>query len=168
MLQVAQSDPLELRLIDLPNLRRLAASEPVELDGLHAVDDALPPARVAVHALAAFDSGTPAEWCMPFLMVSGNAVLGSCRFRAAPEEGRVEIGYGVAASQRGRGVATRAVERMLELATASGQVTEVVAHILPENVASSKVVSRLGFSKGELRADHDGEIVVVWSYRVAR
>ncbi len=55
---------------------------------------------------------------------------------------------------------------MLELATASGQVTEVVAHILPENAASSKVVSRLGFSKGELRADHDGEMVVVWSFRI--
>ena len=166
MSHVAQSDQLELRLIDLPNLRRLAASERVELTGLHAVEDALPPARVAVDALAAFDSGTPAEWCVPFLMVSGNAVLGSCRFRTAPVGGRVEIGYGVAASQRGRGVATRAVERMLELATASGQVTQVVAHILPDNAASSKVVSRLGFSKGELRADHDGEMVVVWSFRI--
>ena len=128
----------------------------------------LPPARVAAHALAQIDGGTPAEWCAPFLMLSGDAVLGSCRFRAPPAEGRVEIGYGVAPSQRGRGVATRAVERLLERATASGQVTEVVAHILPDNVASSKVVSRLGFAKGALQADHDGEMVVVWSYPIAR
>jgi len=163
MSHAAPSDLLELRLIDLPNLRRLAASEPVDLGDLQVPEDALPPPRVAIHALAQLDRGAPAEWCAPFLMLSGNVVLGSCRFRAPPAEGSVEIGYGVAPSQRGRGVATRAVERLLERAKASGQVTQVVAHILPENVASSKVVSRLGFSTGALQADHDGEMVVVWS-----
>jgi RimJ/RimL family protein N-acetyltransferase len=167
MSHVAQSDTLEIRLVDLPNLRRLAASQPVELGGLEILEGALPPGTVAAHALAQVDSGTPAHWCAPFLIVSGNAVVGSCRFRAAPAEGRVEIGYGVAASQRGRGIATRVVRQLLEMAASSGVVTEVVAHILPGNVASSTVVSRLGFAKGDLQTDHDGETVVVWSYPIA-
>lgn len=167
MPQVAQSKMFELILIDLPNLRRLAASEPVDLGNLQILDGALPPARVASHALAQLDIGTPAHWCAPFLIVSRNAVLGTCRFRAAPADGRVEIGYEVAESQRGRGVATKAVVQLLEMAISSGLVKEVVAHIVPENVASSKVVSRLGFSKGDLLVDHDGETVALWSFHTA-
>jgi len=167
MAPTKRSETFELRLIDVPNLRRLAASEPVDLGGVDVLDGSLPPARVAAHALAQLDTGTAAHWCAPFLIVSGNAVLGTCRFRAAPADGSVEIGYEVAASQRGRGVATQAVMRLLELATASGVVTEVVAHIVPENAASSKVVSRLGFSKRDLRVDHDGETVAVWSFPIA-
>jgi len=164
---VMPPDTLELRPIALPSLGRLAASEPVDLGGLRILDGALPPARVAVHALAQLDGGTLARWGAPFLIVSGDAVVGTCRFRGAPADGRVEIGYEVAASERGRGIAGRAVARLLEIAAASGVVTEVVAHIVPENAASSKVVSRLGFSKGDVRADHDGETVVVWSFRIA-
>ncbi|NDK40010.1 N-acetyltransferase [Pseudoxanthomonas gei] len=167
MSQVAESEMFELILIDLPNLRRLEASEPVDLGGMQTVDGALPPARVATHALAQIDVGTPARWCAPFLIVSRNAVLGTCRFRAAPADGRVEIGYGVAGSQRGRGVATEAVRQLLEIATSSGLVKEVVARIVPENAASSKVVSRLGFSKGDLLVDHDGQTLAQWSLRIA-
>lgn len=161
------NEMLELTLIDLPNLRRLAASEPVDLGNIRILDGALPPARVATHALAQFDIGTPAHWCAPFLIVSRNAVLGTCRFKAAPADGSVEIGYEVAESQRGRGVATQAVMQLLEMAIASGLVKEVFAHIVPGNVASSKVVSRLGFSKGDLLVDHGGETVARWSFRPA-
>jgi len=106
MSQIADAETFELRLIDLPNLRRLAAAEPVDLGDIQILEGALPPAHVAMHALAQLDVGTPAHWCAPFLIVSRNAVLGTCRFRTAPANGRVEIGYEVAASQRGRGVAT--------------------------------------------------------------
>ena len=167
MSQVAESELFELILIDLPNLRRLAASEPVELGNMQILDGALPPARVAAHALAQLDIGTPARWCAPFLIVSRNAVLGTCRFRAPPADGSVEIGYEVAESQRGRGVATTAVRQLLDIAISSGLVKEVVARIVPENVASSKVVSRLGFSKGDLLVDHDGETVALWSFQAA-
>ena len=91
MSYVAPSDLLELRLIDVPDLRRLAASESVDLGGIEVLEGALPPARVAAHALAQLDSGTPAEWCAPFLIVSGHALLGTCRFRAAPAAGRAVV-----------------------------------------------------------------------------
>jgi [ribosomal protein S5]-alanine N-acetyltransferase len=167
MPQVAEPEMLELIPIDLPNLRRLADSEPVDLGDMEIFDGALPPSRVAAHALAQVDLGTSAHWCAPFLIVSRNSILGTCRFRAAPAHGSVEIGYEVAESQRGRGIATAAVERLLQMAASSGLVQQVVAHILPGNVASSKVVSRLGFSMGDSFVDHDGETVVRWSCRVA-
>lgn len=167
MSQVVESAMLKLIPIDLPNLRRLAASEPVDLGNMEIVDGALPPSRVAAHALAQVDLGTPHHWCIPFLIVLRNSILGTCRFKAAPAHGSVEIGYEVAESQRGRGIATAAVGRLLQMAASSGFVQQVVAHILPGNVASSKVVSRLGFSMGDPLVDHDGETVVCWFLRVA-
>ncbi len=164
---MASPETLELILIDVQNLRRLAAAEPIDLDGIQVLDGALPPANVAARALAQFEQGTPAQWCAPFLIVAGNEVVGTCRFRAAPEDGRVEIGYEVAGSQRGRGIATRAVMRLLEIAASSGSVREVVAHIRPDNVASSKVVARLGFSKNDALVELEGTPVALWSLRIA-
>ena len=164
------ADPESIALIpfDLPNLRRLAASEAVDLGAMAIPDGALPPAKVATRALTQLELGTPPFWCVPFLVVSEirQSVLGGCGFKTAPVNGTVEISYGVARSERGRGVATSAVERLLQLAS-TGLVQQVVAHILPDNVASSRVVSRLGFSSGQALVDSDGETVVPWVRRIA-
>lgn len=167
MSQDAQSEMLELIPLDLANLRRLAESDPVDLGSMEICEGALPPAQVVSRVLAQLDVGTPPRWCVPFLIVSRNTVLGTCRFRAAPVDGSVEIGYEVAESQRGRGIATAAVSLLLQSATSSGCVRRVVARILPDNVASSKVVSRLGFAQGGLLIDDDGETVLLWAIQVA-
>jgi len=167
MMQFPKPEPLTLILLDLPNLTRLSSCEAVDLGDLRVLDDALPPPRIAEHALSQLKIGTPAEWCVPFLIVSDNAVLGTCRFRASPADGCVEIGYEVAASQRGRGIATQAVRQLIHIAASSGQVKQVVAHIVPENLASSKVVSRLGFLRRDTPIDHDGTTVVLWTLSIA-
>jgi RimJ/RimL family protein N-acetyltransferase len=147
--------------LDMPNLRRLATGQPTDL---HAPEGALPPSHVASRVLAQLEAGVPARWCVPWLMVSADTgeILGGCRFKGAPREGCVEIGYGVAHSARRRGVATAAVVQLLQLAAASGEVRRVVAHIVPDNIASAGVVSRLGFEAGQVIADADGELVVPW------
>lgn len=164
--------PVEIALVPLDHadLRRLAAAEPVDLGGMSAPEGALPPPKVAVRALAQLEQGTPAMWCVPLLVVdrARPSVLGGCRFKGAPANGTVEIGYGVARSERGRGVATAAVAELLRIAAGSGVVREVVAHILPDNAASSAVVARLGFAKGCSVVDTDGETVVRWSKVVVR
>lgn len=159
---------IELIHIDVDNLRRLAAREPVDFGGVAVSAGALPPRHVAVRALTHLDAGTPALWCIPFLIMprSHDAILGGCTFKTAPVDGRVEIGYGVAPSHRGRGVATAAVAQLLHLAAASGIVRQVVAHVLPGNFASAKVVSRLGFEMGSSFVE-DEEDVVRWTWHVA-
>lgn len=69
--------------------------------------------------------------------------------------------------RRGRGVATTAVSQLLKLAEADGAVRQVIAEILPSNIASSKVVSRLGIAESEPFVDTDGETVVRWTLRLA-
>lgn len=166
MSQVVETANVELVVLDLPNLRRLATSEPTDLQ---APAGALPPAHVAARALSQLDSGVPACWCVPLLIVATGSgeILGGCTFKGEPVDGRVEIGYGVAESARRRGVATAAISQLLGLAASSGLVRHVDAHILPDNIASSKVASRLGFSRGDTVIDPDGELVVHWAYPIA-
>ena len=166
MSQSVETAEIELIPLDLPNLRRLAAFVPVDLQ---APEGALPPSHVAARSLSQLDAGVLANWCVPFLIVTkeSGGILGGCGFKGEPSNGRVEIGYGVANSARCRGIATAAVVQLLDLAASSDLVRHVDAHILPDNIASSKVVSRLGFSRGDTIIDPDGELVVHWAYSVA-
>jgi RimJ/RimL family protein N-acetyltransferase len=71
-------------------------------------------------------------------------VVGGVGFFGPPEEGRVEIGYGIVASRRRRGYATEAVLAMLELAFAQPGVSEVIAAADPRNTASIRVLEKSG------------------------
>ena len=68
-----------------------------------------------------------------------------------------EIGFGLVADGRGRGVATEAVRALLVLTDALG--VRVRAAVRPENAASLRVLAKCGFT--ELRgANEDGELVM--------
>jgi ribosomal-protein-alanine N-acetyltransferase len=77
---------------------------------------------------------------------SGLAV-GSAGFLGPPENGRVEIGYGLVASRRGRGYATEAVRALTAFAVGRPDVTEVVATVEPGNLASIRVLEKVGFTE---------------------
>jgi [ribosomal protein S5]-alanine N-acetyltransferase len=168
MSQNPTAESIELIPISEVNLRRLARGEPVELEALTVAEGALPPPKTVARALAQLAVATPALWCVPFLIVSTSraTVLGACSFKTAPVDGRVEISYGLARAERGRGVATIAIGKLLERAAESGEVKEVVAHIVPGNVASSRLATRLGFTPEGLLDDADGEQVMRWIWRV--
>lgn len=91
--------------------------------------------------------------------------LGACGVRH-PSEPEVEIGYWVAAVARGRGVATGAVQLMVDHVFDQLDADAVRALVIEENTASARVVRRLGFEvidtvDGEVCA-HPGESVEVW------
>lgn len=161
--------PVDLSALSVPNLRCLAASQAVDLGALRVTEGALPPMRPVARALAQLELGTPAFWCVPFLIVctARATVVGACGFKTRPVEGSVEISYGLAPAERGRGFATLAVTQLLRLAASSGLVREAVAHILPSNIASAHVATRLGFKPEGLVSDPDGEIVTRWVWEVA-
>jgi [ribosomal protein S5]-alanine N-acetyltransferase len=154
--------------IGLPHLRQIAAGERVDLGNVTAFEGALPPGHVATLALAEVDAGTPLGWCVPFLILSKsrNAVLGSCRFKTVPVAGEVEISYGVSREVRGQGIATEAIAQLLQIAAADRAVTRVVAHILPENLPSSRLARRLGFSADRVFTDMHGDEVARWVWAV--
>ena len=80
-----------------------------------------------------------------FVAVEPAELVGWGGFKGPPSQSTVELGYEIAESRRGRGLATASVERMLEEAFAGEEVTRVIAHTLPERNASNRVLEKAGF-----------------------
>ncbi len=96
-------------------------------------------------ALFVFVSAAPAQ------------VVGSAMLKRRPEAGRVEVGYGVAESAWGRGVATAAVRQLVAHAFADAGVREIYAETAVDNQASRRVVEKVGFSHiGQRDSAEDG------------
>ena len=109
-----------------------------------------------------------ARWGARFIIVEDpRTLVGWGGFKGAPDaDGAVEIGYSVAPSWEGRGVATAAVGALLREAWATGAVRCVLAHTLPERNASVRVLEKSGFVRdGE---NLEGDVGVVWHFRRPR
>ena len=101
----------------------------------------------ALRPVAASDDGTGT-----FLVVHDGLVVGECGWFGPPgEAGEVEIGYGLAAPSRGRGLGGAAVRALVEWVGAQPGVRLVVAHTDPANTASRRLLERLGFTLDGLR-----------------
>ena len=82
-------------------------------------------------------------------------------FKGPPVEGAVEIGYEIAASRQGRGLATDAVRAMLAEAFADPAVTTVLAHTLPEPNASNHLLRKAGFRfEGDTARPRHGRVAL--------
>ena len=88
-------------------------------------------------------------------------LVGGAGFKGAPDdEGTVEIGYGLAAAARGRGLATEAVAALVADALGRGAIA-VRAECDAGNTPSRRVLERAGFALTEELAD------VSWWVRTA-
>jgi RimJ/RimL family protein N-acetyltransferase len=93
------------------------------------------------------------------LIEENGVVVGMLGFKGAPVAHRVDVGYGISPSARGRGVATAALSLLL------GQIQNrkltVRAETALENVASQAVVQRCNFDDvGRAHTFEDGELIV--------
>lgn len=84
----------------------------------------------------------------PRLVVEASTgeAIGTAGFFGPPDDGVVEIGYGIVPSRRRRGYAGEAVAALLELARAQPGVRQVVAHAEADNEASIRVLRRTGLA----------------------
>ena len=152
--------------LDEKQLREIAASRvPVEISQ-RLEDGALPPDFVAARALSLLAVGHAFVWCGTYLILCNQdqRFVGSCGFKNAPRSGRVEIGYGVAEAAQGQGAATTAVGLLVRTAFEAG-AQEVLAEVLPTNLASTRVVQKAGFKETGSRYDEDNEYVIQWVVR---
>ncbi|MGY1741908.1 MULTISPECIES: GNAT family N-acetyltransferase [unclassified Blastococcus] len=127
-------------------------------EGYLAFPEALP---ATVHALR---DGMDPDWFSHLVVdPTTRTVVGLGGFTGPPADGAVEIGYSIAPAHRGRGHATEAARRWIDLATARG-VTLVRAHTLAEENPSTAVLRRLGFRRtAELT---DPEVGAVWRWEL--
>ena len=119
---------------------------------------------------AVFSACAGAGWITGFSIEhpGDNALIGFCGFRGPPDFGRaVEIGYGVAPGYRGRGFASEAVRAVVAHSFATGRVTIVRAHTLPEPNASTHVLRKCGFQNiGEVIDPDDPGNGLVWRWEI--
>jgi RimJ/RimL family protein N-acetyltransferase len=132
-----------------------------------AARDALPPTRVPQRTLSQLAAGKSPSWCCLFYMVHQGTgeVLGTCGFKDEPRNGKVEVGYGVAPEHRGNGYATAALAQMVSLASGLDRSVVVLAQVNPANLASTRVVQKLGFVPSATVVDEDDETLVQWLSR---
>lgn len=96
----------------------------------------------AALALATVDSDTP----FLVLAVDTGDVVGDCGWKGGPgPDGHAEIGYGLAASVRGRGLGTELVRTLTTWALSQPGCSAVVAEVLGDNLPSRRALERAGF-----------------------
>lgn len=71
--------------------------------------------------------------------------VGDAGFKGRPNrDGVVEIGYGISAHAQNQGYATEAVKGLVKWAFRTGEVTQITAECKKDNVASIKVLEKVG------------------------
>lgn len=117
-------------------------------------------ARMQRHALEV-DNWVPGFGLYLMVRNDDGMVVGDIGFHTPPDvRGAVEVSYGVADSQRGRGYATEALKALTRWAHRQGVAT-VLAEVDPANQASQAVLAKAGFlpvraDGPKLRLRHQG------------
>ncbi|UGB30173.1 GNAT family N-acetyltransferase [Metabacillus sp. B2-18] len=88
-------------------------------------------------------------------------LIGDIGFKGKPENGIVEVGYGILKEVQGKGYAAEAVEALLNWAFKSGEVQKVIAECLKTNTASIKVLEKLSMTKVE-----EDELMMYWERHI--
>ena len=147
------------RLFLVPATRELTQAD---LDGRAALAESLacavpenwPPqhySRPAVEwVLGRLDHGQARGWHTWYLLLrqAPLELAGVCGFKGRPDaQGSVEISYALLPQFHRRGLATEAVNRLVEWAFTHPQITEVCAETLPSLVPSIRVLQKCGFTR---------------------
>src|SRR4051794_18585257 len=133
--------PLPAQLADAAVAGDLGALSPAGPDSLHCGRGW--PHEDTAHALAFTGVGG-----QTYLVVDETgAVVGEAGTKGPPAaDGHVEIGYGLAAPSRGRGIGTVAVRALVGRLRQQPGISEVEANVALDNLASQRLLERLGFA----------------------
>jgi len=120
-------------------------------------------AQLSLAWLAQFEaSGASDPWVHGFRLVhrsSGN-IVGFCSFKGPPADGVVEIAYGIAPEEQGKGYATEAAQALVAFARSFPEVKVIRAHTLADGAASKRVLEKCGFQcVGEVVDPEDGPVL---------
>lgn len=87
---------------------------------------------------------------------SDDVIIGSAGFKGKPDwHGVVEMGYGVSATYRQRGYASEAARTLVGWAFQQPKVSVITAECLFNNIASRRVLERLGMARTGREGEYD-------------
>lgn len=91
--------------------------------------------------------------------------VGGGAFVGPPKAGEVEIAYYTLPERCGEGMATRTAAALVQIARSAAPSVSVIAHTLPAEGASTRILEKLGFARAGEAVDVDEG--VVWRWRLA-
>lgn len=141
--------------LDASTVVTLSDGHPASVDG---VPLTWPPedVRVLRYRRQALDADPASAPYLLHVLLDGDRMVGRIGCHEGPHDGVLEIGYYVAPSVRGRGVATAMVGEFLDWLAPRG-VHRVRAAVRPDNAASLAVLAHFGFVEvGDQWDDEDG------------
>ena len=97
-----------------------------------------------------------------YFAVEDATCVGTCGFKSAPQENRVEIAYFTFPEYEGRGVATRMAKELIRTALEQMPAVTVAAQTLPEENASTSILRKLGFHKVDVIEHPEDGMVWEW------
>ena len=106
------------------------------------------------------------RWFTHMLILNEPRIMvGTGGYKGNPDsQGIVEIGYSIATSYQGQGLATQAARVLLDRAFATEEVKVVRAHTLPYENPSTSVLKKVGMNFiGEFEDAEDGK---VWRWEI--
>jgi RimJ/RimL family protein N-acetyltransferase len=128
-----------------------------------AIDDFL--RRVVEKCVRHFGQVGFVEPWIAYIALGNSGPVGTCAFKTAPLEGRVEIAYGTLPGQEGKGIATAMAKELVRIAREQDEGLTIFAQTLPEENASTSVLKKLGFRRiGPVEHPEDG---TVWEWELA-
>jgi ribosomal-protein-alanine N-acetyltransferase len=123
--------------------------------------EALPFIRTEARKNASF-----AEWNRAIVHKNDNVLIGDAGFKSLPNEyGSVEVGYGIAPAYRNRGMALEAARALIQWAFEHSEVQQITAECLQDNVASRRVLEKLGMKYTGTQSSNEG---VLMKWRLTR
>ncbi|QEL14511.1 GNAT family N-acetyltransferase [Limnoglobus roseus] len=109
--------------------------------------------------------GAANPWLHGFIVLhqESQLIIGGCGFKGPPDkDGVVEIGYGITPAFEGKGHATASARLLIAFAAKHPEVRTVMAHTLPTESASTRVLTKCGFTKVGEEIDPDDGLVWRW------
>lgn len=133
-------------------------------EGLTLCDSPLAPPPVMAMLAQLADRIRPAFAPAAWMIVEAGEVVGllSPTRPLDVRDRSLHIGYGVAPTRQGRGVATRAVADLIAWARQDDRVHALTAETSVDNPASQTVLSRNGFQAVGQRVDDEDGPVIAW------
>ncbi|MFL1525090.1 GNAT family N-acetyltransferase [Pseudomonas sp. O230] len=103
--------------------------------------------RGVTEHIATYLSDYAAGTWHPFVIVdAGGKIVGRANLKDIDTSARsAEVGYRIAQSACGQGLATRAVNHLIEQAQVHWNLNQLIANVYADNIGSAKVLKRCGF-----------------------
>ena len=115
-------------------------------------------ATAELYARAGFEE----PW-IGYLALADDTAVGTCGYKAKPQDGRVEIAYFTFPEFERRGYGSAMAARLVAIAREHHSSVAVTAQTLPERNASHRVLEKLGFRHvGTIDHPEDGK---VWEWQ---